>query len=204
MESAKDLLEYKDQVEKAMKGETAVYFYNDSILKAMLIQRAILGGGEEKYMPACVRMYCGRASLFLLSGKNMAYNAKVSSDSQGLDKDKLEIWSSWDVWQDLRIALKEFLSKGKQLELIVENVDDLRNDSDLWRIFSENCRNVNMYHLPIKIGLDHFTTSLDSYRVENSDEKKTATCAFHDKDNARIFFGSFNVLKRYSRPVVVQ
>lgn len=203
-DTAKDLLDYKEQVEKAIKGSAAVYFYNDSILKAMMIQRGIFGGGEEALMPRSVRMYCGRGSLFLISGKSKAYNAKVELDSGGLTPDEIKAWGSLDVWQDLRDALVAFLSKGKQLELIVDNIEEIRQDSDLWSILSSYYRNVSIYHMPVKIGLDHFTTSLDSYRIENSDEEKTATCAFHDVENARVFFDSFNVLKRYSLAIAIQ
>lgn len=203
-DSAKELLEYRQRVENAMRGTTPVYFFNDNILKAMMIQRAILGGGEVNHMPGCVRMYCAQGSLFLLSGKVMATNAKIALDSSGLSDNEVQDWIKWDLWEELQEALKEFLSKGKQLELIVENINLIRQDSKLWQILCENRKNVSVYTLSVDLGLDHFTASMESYRIENSDEKKTATCAFHDTENARAFFDSFNVLKRYSQPVVIQ
>lgn len=203
-ESAKELLNYKQQVEAAMKEEKSVFFFNDSILKAMMIQRCILGGGEEQCMPPCVRMYCGRGSLFLSTGRTKALNAKSEVDVEGLSSDVMAKWGQLDVWKELRNALEAFLKENRRLELIVDNAEDIRLDAELWQILRTNCQNVSVFHLPVNVGLDHFTTSMESYRVENSDHDKTATCAFHDKENARIFYDSFNVLKRFSVPVLVQ
>lgn len=194
--SAKELLDYQNRVEKAVNDKQKMYFFNDNILKAMIIQKGILGDGKEDNMPDIVRMYCGQASLFIKTGKNMADNLKLQYDISGLDTEEKNAWSLFNPWQNLKDALKAYISKEKTLELIVDDIENLKDDKDLVEILSKD--NVKIWHLPEPIGLNHFTTSKQSYRIEDSNTIKTATCGFNDEENAKVFFDSFNVLKRFS------
>ena len=52
------------------------------------------------------------------------------------------------------------------------------------------------------MGLDHFVTTTDSYRVENSDADKTAICSFRDKDTANILIDNFKTLLTLSQQMI--
>ena len=91
--SAKELLDYQNHVEEAVKNKQKMYFFNDNILKAMIIQKGILGDGQDDNMPDIVRMYCGQASLFIKTGKNMADNLKLQYDISELDEDEKNTWT---------------------------------------------------------------------------------------------------------------
>lgn len=194
--SAKELLDYQNHVEEAVKNKQKMYFFNDNILKAMIIQKGILGDGQDDNMPDIVRMYCGQASLFIKTGKNMADNLKLQYDISELDEDEKNTWTLFNPWQNLKNALEAYINKGKTFELIVDDIEIVKDDKDLVDILSK--RNVKIWHLPEPIGLNHFTTSKKSYRIEDSNTIKTATCGFNDEENAKVFFDSFNVLKRFS------
>ncbi|MCQ4872009.1 hypothetical protein [Butyricimonas paravirosa] len=78
------------------------------------------------------------------------------------------------------------------------------SNNEVWQILQSgiNNGNVHVYVLKTNIGLDHFATTSEAYRVENSDVIKTATCCFNDKENAKILNENFNELIKLSIPFI--
>lgn len=100
--------------------------------------------------------------------------------------------------------LNDILDNGGLLDLIVQyQADDLPNN-EVWRILSDGMqkKKVRIFQLKINVGLDHFATTQEAYRLENSDETKTATCCFCDEKNARILNDNFKELIKLSEPFV--
>ena len=202
MFTAKELFNYRDEVRNAAKGEKSAYFFNDSILHAMLILKNIFDGKDENASKSntVVRMYCGTMSLFRQQAKNEAANAKNVCVLDIEDDELRSEWGAWDLWQELRKSLENYLTHEGRLEIILDDVGPLLKDADLTNLLSKKGR-VVVRKLTTSLGLPHVTTSEIAYRIEDSHVDRTATCAFNDRDTARSFINSFDAMKQFTVPV---
>lgn len=201
---ARDLLKYKENLEEAIRSNKMALFFNDSILHAMMIMAAIFQKASEEDQKY-VRMYCGEFSLFRDKTRNKVLNEKISCSLEGLDRDKMEVWNNIDFFENLQQALNHFLNQdGCLLEIIIANNAETLPQNTNWNIIRQNIDNhkIKIYKLKNDVGLDHFVTTTDSYRVENSDADKTAICSFRDKDTANILIDNFKTLLTLSLQMI--
>lgn len=203
MLTAKKLLTYKSDLERAVNERSSEIFFNDSILHAMLIMKALLQKAQNEDSKL-LSVYCGNFSLFRDKTKIKVDNEKMNCSANNLEANELEEWQNWDLYTDLQNKLRDFLNNGGHLDLIVQYQADDLPDNKVWRILSDGIQKekVRIFQLKINVGLDHFATTQEAYRLENSDETKTATCCFCDEKNARILNDNFKELIKLSEPFV--
>lgn len=202
MPTAKELLEYSNCLKEAvLKNSTEVYF-NDSILHAMIIMKELFNkAAKEEQKKVCI--YCGEFSLFRDETKIKVDNEKIKCSLDGLDEKEHVRWNELNFYKDLRESFKSFLKESNAcLELIIQTgLETIRNQS-IWNELRREdlMKKVKVYVPTFDLGLDHFATSTEAYRVEISDAVKTATCCFNDKENARVLNDCFHSLMKYSTP----
>ena len=203
MLTAKKLLEYKSDLEKAVDNRSTEIFFNDSILHAMLIMKALLQKAQNENSKL-LNVYCGNFSLFRDKTKIKVDNEKTNCSIDNLDEGELAEWRGLNLYADLQKQLNDFLDNDGRLDLIVQYQADDLPDNEVWRILSNGIqkKKVRIFQLRINVGLDHFATTQEAYRLENSDETKTATCCFCDEKNAKILNENFKELIKLSEPFV--
>lgn len=203
MLTAKKLLTYKSDLERAVNKRSPEIFFNDSILHAMLIMKALLQKAQNEGSKL-LNVYCGNFSLFRDKTRIKVDNEKMNCSIEDLGNGELDQWRELNLYADLQKQLNDFLDNDGRLDLIVQyQADDLPNN-EVWRILSGGIqtKKVRIFQLKINVGLDHFATTQEAYRLENSDEAKTATCCFCDEKNAKILNENFKELVKLSEPFV--
>lgn len=204
MQNAKDLLNYKKELAQAIKDGDDTIFFNDSILHTMLIVKELLNKASKED-GRLLQMYCGNFSLFRDKTERKVLDEKYKWSTTDLSKEESENWASLDFYADLQQALTDFLSVEGKLKLILQYQTNTLPENRVWRVLENGIRqnNVSIYQLKINVGLDHFAVTREAYRVENSNEIKTATCCFKDSPNANILNENFNELIKFSEPFIV-
>lgn len=198
---AKDLLKYKKDLDAAISDSKTNLFFNDSILHAMMITNALFEKAAlEPQKNVC--MYCGEFSLFRDKTKSKVLNEKMECSTDGLEEYELKMWEKISFFTDLQESLEKFLKNGTLKVIIANNVKTIPEES-VWSIIEPyiNNKKVEIYELKSNVGLDHFATTNDSYRIENSDKDKTAICCFRDKLNADVLQNNFKDLLKLSQLV---
>ena len=199
---AKDLLCYQEKLANAAQIGSSDIFFNDSILHAMVIMQEIFNkAAREPKNTVC--MYCGNFSLFRDRTKSKILGEKMACSTDDLKENEQQQWQEKDFFGDLCNSLSNFLNNQGSLKLIMEYGIDTLTDNSVWNILQPSIRSkrTEIYALITNMGLDHFATTTDAYRVENSDELKTATCCFGDRNNANVLNDNFKELLELSQPV---
>lgn len=199
-----ELIEYKKKLDEAIEGNKVALFFNDSILHAMMIMEALFKKASTEGDQKVVYMYCGELSLFRDKTKNKVFNEKNNCSLDDLDKEQQSYWNQIDFYANLQSSFKEFIEKdGSLLEIIIANDVETLPQNSIWKIIKSNIDNhkIKIYKLKNDVGLDHFVTTKDSYRVENSDENKTAICGFRDESSANILIDNFKDLLNLSQKI---
>lgn len=198
---ASELLEYKTKLEVAITNKEMAIFFNDSILHAMMIMAAIFQKASMEPQK-CVRMYCGEFSLFRDKTEDKVYREKACCSLEDLDNEQRNQWDKLNFYRELQNAFKKFLAlENSSLEIIIANNIETLPQNAVWNIIKQNERKIKIYKLKDDVGLDHFVTTTDSYRVENSDINKTAICSFRDKEYASVLIDNFKDLLNFSQQI---
>lgn len=199
---AKDLLDYQEKLINAANNGSSDIFFNDSILHAMVIMKEIFDkAAKEPRKTVC--MYCGKFSLFRDKTKGKIFAEKMACLTNDLTEDERKQWEQKDFFTDLHNSLLSFIENDGSLKLIMEYDIETLEDNSVWEILHPSIQNkrTEIYTLVTNVGLDHFATTAEAYRVENSDSLKTATCCFGDKNNANVLNDNFKKLLGYSRQI---
>lgn len=205
MPTAKELLNYRDQLNTAVQNQSSEIYFNDSILHAMIIMKEIFNKASvENRKKVC--MFCGNFSLFRDETKEKIANEKNHCSLDGLNANEMRDWANIDFYNDLRDAFLAFLDHADaSFELILQSGINTLKDMSIWELLeNENLmRKIKVYASNFDIGLDHFVVTSDAYRVENSDTIKTATCCFNDKESANVLNDCFKELVKFSKPLSI-
>ena len=185
MATAKEILEYR---RKANDGTIGVY-YNSDILHATIIMTALLNKAREK--GEFIKIFCGKLSLFSRSAEGKVNQLKEEVEKNYESTEEKEQWEGFNPSKELRDAFIAYVEKfSDKIKIIVENWTDEITKLPIWDILKEN--KVELRVLTSNIGLDHFTVTKDAYRIENSDEIKSASGNFMDPANAIMLEGIFD------------
>lgn len=205
MYTAKELLNYKEQLEQEAISKTNKIYLNDSILHAMIVMKAIFmtllkeDGGR-------LRMYCGKFSLFGDEIKDKIIEEKKVCYTEDLTEVELQNWNDLDFAGGLREKFIEFLKKKNvSFELIVQSNADYIKSLSIWdELDKDSLDKISVATINNEFELDHFVVADNVYRVENSDFNKTAVCCFNDKKTANVLQDCFNVLKTYAKQINIR
>ncbi len=158
-------------------------FYNTDRVHNALVMSQIFQQSQE------VNMYCGKLSLF-----GVDFAEKVNNDFTIKQKN---IFSPMDI---LYKSIKQFLSSGKRLTVIVEKHPDkfeesikfiqLYNNFHLYKISSSNQAE---FHFSVGDGV--------RYRRELDKDSHTAICCFDEKEGAQIMNEQFRYRLTLSTPL---
>ena len=108
MPTAKELLNYRDQLNTAVQNQSSEIYFNDSILHAMIIMKEIFNKASvENRKKVC--MFCGNFSLFRDETKEKIANEKNHCSLDGLNANEMRDWANIDFYNDLRDAFLAFL-----------------------------------------------------------------------------------------------
>lgn len=188
-----DPVEYNDNI-----------FYNDSILHAAIVTTELFDKAllENKLV---VNMYCGKFSLFLDETKEKIDWVKEGCSIDGLNEQQINDWNNLDPYKKLTGRLESFLNSknGGTLNIVIERELESLKKSRVWVTLRDGIRNgrVTLSVLNEPLGLNHYTVTEEAYRIERSDDNKTATGCFQDRDNADMLNSNFRLLQRLAQPV---
>mgnify|MGYP006981672742 CR=1 FL=1 len=197
----KELVEYKEHIESLAsakensKGSDEVVF-NDSVIHASLIMACILKNSRT------INMFCGKFSVF-----RKAFEDKINTmlnDEFYDDIREKEIFKSFHPYQDSIGELKNFLQRGGQLTVILEENPLELQEEPIWNDVCQYVgRNLIFYKRNDNLGkLPHFAIGDDRYyRLENNQIERTALCAFDDKETVKTLGESFLTMKSESKKV---
>ena len=204
---AVDILNYTSQF-KNLDADPVEYndniFYNDSILHAAIVTTELLDKAllENKLV---VNMYCGKFSLFRDEAKGKIDSVKEGCSTDGLNEQQKNAWNNLDPYKNLIGKLESFLNSknGGTLNIVIERELESLKKCRVWDTLRDGMKNgrVTLSVLNEPLGLNHYTVTEEAYRIESSDEKKTATGCFKDRDNADMLNSNFRLLQRLAQPV---
>ena len=200
---ASDILSYCNQFKTGNEYNDSIYL-NDSVLHATIITNEIF----EKALSETgktVNMYCGRFSLFRDENRAEIDNLKLQCDISDLSDEKKKEWAEFNPFSDLQHKLGVFLddeNKG-HLNLIMEQDIESLKKCEVWKVLKRGMENnrVSLFALKESMGLGHFCVTEEAYRLEKSDNNKTASGCFKDKVNADILNDNFEFLKKASEHI---
>ena len=210
MITAKNLLAYSSKFKKEVPGHDGKYEYtseillNDSIVHAAIITANLFEKAITEPMKT-VNMYCGEFSLFREKAQYAIDKVLSDCDKAGLSVSEEEAWKNFKPGQELLDNFTEFLKNGGTLNLIIERGDDTLKSCEIWKTLRDYIRN-GQVHLSVireSMGLGHFTATADAYRIEKSDNTKTAIGCFNDPENAEVLNENFMFLQKISDPIAV-
>ena len=205
MIKAVDILTYTDQFKNPETGEyNSTIYVNDSILHASIIT-AELFQKARKELSRTVNMYCGEFSLFRDEAQRRIKNFKMDCDTTDLSEKQELQWQAFDPYSNLQQQITLFLNddnKGK-LNLIIERGLESLKKCSIWKTLKSGMDNnrVKISVLSNPIGIGHFAVTEEAYRLEDSDDNKTASGCFRDTENANILNDNFDFLQKISEPV---
>lgn len=203
--SLQDYLDYRQMLEDYVATHSDVVFLNDSRVHAVMVLTMMLNNQKdaEKEQDRILKMFCGKFSLFRDTTKR--HLSILESDYRDELKNKNLSWSDFDPYSKLQEALVKFFDNKGRLELIVTSDMSLIKEEESWPDFHQAINNGRMmvWQYDNVFSLDHFTIAGNAYRVENSDEEKTAICCFNDTDTVQELVESFESIKENATPVLV-
>lgn len=201
MATAQEILSYIDNFSlEAQNGYDSKIHLNDSILHACVVMKALITKASQEFEKN-INMYCGTFSLFRDKTYDKVQRAKDACDLTGLSPKDTERWNNLDLFGDLQNKLREFLANRGKLNLIVQREIDSLRDNQIWTALQKwiNEGTVKIYAMTENSSLDHFAVTYEAYRIENSDEEKTALCCFKDEKRGLVLNNSFTSLKNRSQ-----
>lgn len=201
--SFQDYLEYQDKVNKSLHNDESTLFFNESIVHASIVTRAIIEKSISAKTP--INMFCGEFSLFRKGFKEHLSKIKVNLDSDPDTKKRQNEFEKFDPYNDLIKSLTTFFEQNQKLNVIIANTIDGIKKEDIWSNTLEsnlNKGNLVFYKLNTQFEIDHFMVSGHAFRKEISGDAKTAICSINRKEYADILQESFNILKKYSTEIV--
>ncbi|MDE6810131.1 MAG: hypothetical protein K2J42_08635 [Muribaculaceae bacterium] len=201
---ALQVLNYTQQF-KDENGYNSNIYYNDSILHATIILRELLIKAAQENSKT-LNMYCGKFSLFRDETQRKVENVKLDCDSSTLLGEQIVKWAEFKPFDELQKQLSEFINdKNGTLNLIIERDFETLQKNKVWGILKAGMENnrVRIFILTEKLGVGHFAVTEEAYRIEDSDDNKTATGCFVDRENASILNDNFDSLKKLSIKVAV-
>lgn len=195
-------IEYQSSLNDVIKNPSSKIFYNDSFVHATMVFKAIIDKSVKDKKPL-INLYCGKFSIFRDGAKAKIEKIIASIKPDDNDKDTLDTWNKFKPFSELRESLKTFFNSGGYFNLIVEREAESLETDSIWNIIADPIQKglMKVYQLSTPIGIDHFATSGNMYRRENSDEKKTALCCFDDNETVQILNTNFDLLKSKSQKI---
>lgn len=196
-----ELVEYKRHIESLAsakensQGSDEVVF-NDSVIHASLIMTCIFENSTT------INMFCGKFSVF-----RKAFEDKIDAmlkDNYYDDIRESEIFRSFHPYQDSISALRNFLERGGQLTVVLEENPLELQEEPIWNDIRQYIgRNLVFYKRNENLGkLPHFAIGDDRYyRLENNQIERTALCAFDDKETVRTLGDGFLTIKSESKKI---
>lgn len=201
MATAQEILNYIDAFDhEAENGYDSKIHLNDSILHACVVMKALITKASQEF-ERTINMYCGVFSLFRDKTSAKVQRAKDACNVDGLSIEDNDRWNTLDLFGALQNRLREFLGDGGKLNLIVQREIESLRDNQIWTALQKGISDgtVKIYSLSENISLDHFATTYEAYRIENSDEEKTAMCCFRDEKRGLVLNNNFTTLKQRSQ-----
>ena len=199
-----DYLEYRKMLEEYVSERSDIVFLNDSRVHAVMVLTAMLTQLKtaEKREDRLLKMFCGEFSLFRDTTKR--HLSVLEKEYESEFKAENMSWADFDPYGKLQQALESFFKNQGRLELIVTSNPLPMKDEDSWEFFSNAIQTGRMqvWQYSNDFCLDHFSVAGSAYRIENSDEEKTAICCFNDAPTARKLAESFDSIKGNSRRVL--
>lgn len=202
MASAQKILDYIKELQDEEKlGYTPKVHFNDSILHACAVMAAILRKAAAE-PENTLNMFCGNFSLFRDETRQKVAAEKSGYDGSDLSDEDKKKWESLDLFTDLLEQMRKFLGKGKFNLIVQRDAEGLRSNT-IWTSLQGAISDgrAKIYQMNEDTELDHFATTFEAYRIENSDRKKTAICCFKDPKNSLVLNGNFGLLTRRATPV---
>lgn len=185
-EEIRQLEAYYKEIDFSENAENAdKLFYNSDRAHNALVMSRIFQRSQE------VNMYCGKLSLF---GKEFARRVK---QDLGLDDAPAGHFSPMAILYE---SVKQFLSAGKRLTVIVErNPDEFEDDIKFIRLYN----NFHLYKIPVDSQAEfHFSVGDGiMYRRELDKGSHTAICCFNDREGAEIMNEQFRYRLTLSQTV---
>lgn len=205
MINAADILNYTQTFKDGDEYNSNIY-YNDSILHATIILRELLIKAAQENSKT-LNMYCGKFSLFRDNTAEKIKNLKLEEcTTKSLTPDQEKEWATFDPFEDLQKELVDFLNtQDGTLNLIIERDFETLSKNKVWPILKAGMEQnkVRIYKLKEKFGLGHFAVTEEAYRIEDSDDNKTATGCFKDTLNATILNENFGYLLNLSDRIAI-
>lgn len=178
---------YSEKIDEAFGSDSSELLYNESLIHAMILDRAIIEYAFRKGIKS-LKMFCDKMTVFRDCARTASQNA-VASFREEL---------GFDPYEELLSAVKRFLDKGGEFDVVVENNDiNSITAEDCWGTFKKAYSEdkFHIYQIKSSFGLDHFFTNGVGYRREISNEDKTACGCCNRVDTAGLLVTSFDILK---------
>lgn len=186
-----ELLKYKEMLKKCSEQHLNTVFLNDSRVHAVMVMSALLDTVKNKDNNKTMKMFCGKFSHFM--DKTGERVAKYVDGLNASSEDK----SKFSPFEDLMTSLGEFFNNDGRLELIVtsdlHDISGNRVHALIGKAIME--KKMQVWQLDSNLALDHFAVIGSAFRMENSDEEKTAICCFNDQETAGLLNDVFDDLK---------
>ncbi len=200
-----EYLNYQKLIKDMVSSPRNEVIFNSSLPHAVMIQCGIVELAE-KTGARNINVFCGKMSAFL-SKTETKINEAFDSTKKEYDCENDQKWMNLHPYQDLLDSLISYFRNNQENTacFIIEEDSDLKNDAKLLTLLRPYIRNgqLRLFKAGDSFGYSHFMVAGNSYRLEESDEDKTAMCNFMDKDMSETLNMSFSLLSILATPMKV-
>lgn len=200
-----DYLEYKERIDRMVDAPKDEVIFNGSLIHAVMIQCGLVRLATRNGVHE-VKVFCGNMSAFR-SGTEAKIAAGLE-ESKRLDSANCNSpeWENLHPYADLQEALVDYLQAHPQnkIRIIVEkDIENIKQDQRFMSVFAPFLQNGKMVVCRAKgnLGYSHFMLVGNAYRMEESDNEKTAMCNFGDTVMTPVLQQSFDILAAQAEPV---
>lgn len=191
MESIQDFINYRKQIEEKSESNSKEVFDNSDIVHALMVFTELFKKAKRDRIKE-VNMFCGGLYILRDSAEQQVNKVLDGCEDRQNDEEK----KKFNPCADLREAIDDYLSNGGKLKVIMEkqSYTGFRNESimkELWHWLSEGA--IKIMKSNFVTGLNHFTVTGDSIRLEYDEKGKKAVCCFN-ADGMKKYFDMFSDL----------